>query len=494
MRHTLTLAFVGMALWAAGGATPAAAAKDSLVMAIRLEPPTLDPTTQAAAAVSEVTWQTIFEGLTRVDEKGDVKPGLAQSWTSSDAKTFTFKLRPGVKFQDGTPFTSADVKFTFERDAAPASTNKRKPIFANIASIATPDPLTVTIVLKKPNGLLPYFLAEAPAAILSPKTAAGDALHPIGTGPYRLASWVRGDSITLAAWPGYRDAAKVAIKHATIRFIGDASAQVAAMLSGEVDYLAELGPLEDVGEFKNNPKFQVIVGSTGGETFVALNNKRAPFTDLKVRQAVNFAIDRPAIIEGAMDGYGHPIASHSTPADPDYVDLTGLYPHDPAKAKALLAAAGFPHGLDVTLTLPPQTYARRSGEIVAQELDAVGMHTKIVPIEWAQWLDTVFKQKNYQATVIMMPEPLSIFMYGDPNYFFQYDSTGFRAVLQKIEAAPDAASRKALFQEAQKMLARDAVNAWMFDFPHVGIAKAGLEGVWKNLPMPVYDIAQMHWQ
>jgi len=482
----VALAFLGGSGWAAG--------KDSVAIGLRLEPPTLDPTTQPAAAVSEITWQTIFEGLTRVDEKDHILPSLAESWSTEDAKTYTFKLRPGVTFHDGAPLTSAAVKFTFERDAGAGSTNKRKSVFANMAAIEVPDPLTVRIVLKEANGLLPYFLAEAPAAILSEKTAAGDPLKPVGTGPYRFVDWVRGDSVTLEKYPGYRDAAKVAIAHATIRFIADESAQVAALLAGDIDYLTQLGALETVDRFKGDPRFQVLIGSTEGETFVGMNNKRAPFTDLRMRQAVNYAIDRKAIIDGAMAGFGHPIASHATTVNPYYLDLTAKYPHDPAKAKALLAEAGFPNGLDVVMKLPPQTYARRSGEIVAQQLGDVGMRTTIEPIEWAQWLDIVFKQKNYQLTVIMMPEPLDIFMYADPNYFFQYDNADFRAILQRAQATPDDSERKRLFQEAQKKLAEDAASAWMFDFPHVGIARAGLNGVWKDQPMPMYDIAAMSWE
>ena len=491
MVRRLVLAFLFLM---AAALSAHAAGKDSVVIALRLEPPSLDPTTQAAAAVSELTWQTIFEGLTRVNEAGQVQPSLAEGWESEDAKTYTFKLRQGVTFHDGAPFTSADVKFTFERNAAANSTNKRKQVFANMAAIETPDAQTVRIALKEANGLLPYFLAEAPAAILSPKTAEGDAQKPVGTGPYRFVEWVRGDSLTIEKYPAYRDAAKVAIAKATTRFIADKLAQIAALLAGDADYLTQLAALESVERFKNDPRFQVLTGSTEGETFVSLNNKRAPFDKLPVRQAVNYAIDRKAVIDGVMAGFGHPIASHATTVNPYYIDLTSLYPHDPAKATALLKEAGFPNGLDLVMKLPPQTYARRSGEIVAQQLEAVGMRVAIEPIEWAQWLDIVFKQKNYQLSVIMMPEPLDIFMYANPDYFFQYDNADFRAIMAKAQAASDDSERKTLFQEAQKKLAADAVNAWMFDFPHVGIARAGLKGVWRDLPMPMYDIAAMGWE
>src|SRR5689334_2506241 len=132
-----------------------AAAKDSVTIGLTVEPPGLDPTAGAAAAISEVTWQNVYEGLTRVDESGAVLPGLAERWTSTDARSYTFTLRRGVTFHDGTPLTSRQVKFAFEHSGGAASTNKRKRVFANMASIEAPDDHTVTITLKQPSSLLP---------------------------------------------------------------------------------------------------------------------------------------------------------------------------------------------------------------------------------------------------------------------------------------------------------------------------------------------------
>ncbi len=149
---------------------------------------------RAATAVSEVTWMNIFEGLTRFDEQGHIQPALAESWTNKGNKILTFKLLNGVKFHDGAELTSADVKFTFERNIAMQSTNKRKRMFANMDTIETPDQNTVKITLKQPSALLPFFLAETTGAVLSPKTADGDGFRPVGTGPRRFVSWTRGDS------------------------------------------------------------------------------------------------------------------------------------------------------------------------------------------------------------------------------------------------------------------------------------------------------------
>ena len=221
---------------------------------------------------------------------------------SPDAKTFTFKLKPGVKFQNGEPLTADDVKFSFARAAAADSTNKDKAFFASIDSIATPDPLTVVIAFKQPSFDALFHFGQNTAVILEPKSAPTDATNPVGTGPYKLGAWNRGASITLDKWDGFRDPAKIAIAHATFKFINDAAAQTAALLAGDVDAYPLFGALESLGQFKDNAKFQVSIGGSEGKTIVAINNKRKPFDDLSVRQAIAYAIDRSAIIEGAMSG------------------------------------------------------------------------------------------------------------------------------------------------------------------------------------------------
>ena len=376
----------------------------------------------------------------------------------------------------------------------PNSTNKDKAFFASIDAIATPDPLTVVIQFKQPSFDALFRFGQNTAVILEPKSAATDATNPVGTGPYKLAAWNRGASITLDKWDGFRDPAKVSLAHATFKFINDAAAQTAALLAGDVDAYPLFGALESLGQFKDNAKFQVSIGGTEGKTIVAINNKRKPFDDLRVRQAIAYAIDRNAIIEGAMSGMGAPIGSHAVPNDPGYVDMTGQYPHDPAKAKALLKAAGVTTPLNVTLTLPPPPYARQSGEIVAAQLREVGIEAKIVNVEWAQWLSGVFKGKDFDLTIISHVEPLDIGIYANPEYYFQYDSQAFRDIAAKLAAAPDLADFKAAMGAAQKKIADDCVNAFLFQLPQVGVADARLTGLWKNAPIFVTDLAALAWK
>src|SRR5215467_1054798 len=274
--------------------------KDSVVMAMALEPPGLDPTTAAAAAIAEVTLYNVYETLTKINEDGSVSPLLAESWQASpDLKTYTFKLRKGVKFQNGEPFDSAAVKFSFERNAAANSTNKDKSLFQSFESVTAPDADTIVIALKYSEPNLPFLLGQASASIVEPKSAPTNATQPVGTGPYQLGAWAKGSSITLNKWADYRNAASIKLNKVTIRFISDPAAQVAALLSGDVDAFPRVAAARSLAQFKADPRFNVQIGGSKAKTIVAINERHKPLDDVRVRRAILAAIDRKAMIDGA---------------------------------------------------------------------------------------------------------------------------------------------------------------------------------------------------
>ncbi|THD43006.1 MAG: ABC transporter substrate-binding protein [Bradyrhizobium sp.] len=486
---SLTVATLGVA-----GAQ--AEPKDSVTIGMTLEPTSLDPTIAAAAAIGEITHDNIYEGLTKIEADFSLSPQLAEKWTfSPDLKSLTFALRHGVVFQDGEPFTSQDVKFSFERAAAADSTNKEKAFFATIDSIDASDPYAVTLTFKAPSFQALYHLGLNTAVIVDPKSAATNATNPIGTGPYKFVSWNKGASATLEKWDGYRDAAKIAIKRVTFRFISDPSAAMAAMLAGDIDAFPRFPGVQNIAQFQSDPRFQVLLGGSEGKTILSINNKRKPLDDPRVRQALAYAIDRKAIIDGAENGLAQPIGSHLTPNDPGYVDLTGEYPHDPEKAKALLKEAGVTTPLQLTLTLPPPPdYARKGGEIIAAELAEIGVEAKIENVEWAQWLANVFKGKNFDLTIVSHVEPLDIGVYANPDYYFQYDSQAFRDIFARLQAAPDLEAFKAAIGDAQRQIAKDSVNVFLFQYPNVTVADAHLQGLWRNAPVFVNDVAGLSWK
>ena len=469
--------------------------KDTVVLAMVLEPPGLDPTTGAAAAIGEVVHYNVFEGLTRINVDGSVTPLLAQDWqTTPDGKTYTFRLKKGVTFSDGQVCDAAAVKFSFERARAPDSTNKaRKAVFDNISRVQVVDAHTVILVLDNADALLPFRLGENTAVILHPSTAAGAAAKPVGTGPYRLENWNKGSAITLLRWDGYRDAARVKIRRATFRFINDPAAQVAALLAGDVDAMPRLGATQALKQFQADKRFNVELGATAGKGIVAINNRKKPFDDVRVRRAVAHAIDRKAFIDGALDGLAKPIGSHFAPTDAGYVDLTGVTPHDPDKARALLREAGITSPLNVVLTLPPPQYARQGGEIVAAQLAKVGINAKIENVEWAQWLSGAFKG-NFDLTVILHVEPLDYAAaYTNPGYYFGYDSAKFRSLVSTMAATREPREKDRLWRAVQRQLAEDAVNAFVFSPAQVAVAKRGLRGVWSSSPVFANDLAALQW-
>jgi peptide/nickel transport system substrate-binding protein len=469
--------------------------KDSAVLAMTLEPNSLDPTTAPAAAIAEVVHYNVFEGLTKIGMDGRVTPLLAESWgIDPDGKVYAFRLRRGVKFHDGEPFDASDVKFSFERAKAEGSTNKaKKAVFDNISRIDTPDPHTVILVLNQADGNFLFRMGEATAVILDPKSAPTASTKPVGTGPYRLGNWAKGSSITLVKHNAYRQAAQVALKRVVFRFISDPAAQVAALLAGDVDGMPRFGAPQSLAQFRSDPRFSVVVGGTEGKTILAMNHRRKPFDDVRVRRAVAAAIDRKAIIDGAMEGFGAPIGSHLVPSDAGYIDLTGMNPYNPERAAALLKEAGVSLPLNVTLSLPPPQYARKGGEIIAAQLAKVGINAKIENVEWAQWLAGPFKGQ-FDLTVISHVEPLDFDRYADPSYYFGYDSKAYRELLARYNATTDAKARLKLLGDIQRMLATDSVNAWLFQLPQFAVAKVGLKGLWSSSPVFANDLAALRWQ
>ena len=471
-----------------------AQARDAVTLGMALEPTALDPTTGAAQAIREVTLQNFYEGLVRIDRDGRIQPCLAESWSiAPDGLTYTFRLRSPVTFHNGVILDSSHVKFTFERAKAPDSTNAQKWIFDPIASIETPDPHTAVIKLSRPLANFLFGLGLGDAVIFEPSTVANNRNSPVGTGPYRFTRWVRGDRVEMERYEQYRDRANVAIRRAAFRFMSDAQAQMAALRGGDIDGVTAFGAFEAVDLFRSDPRFKVTVGNTEGKTIVAMNNGKAPFTDVRVRRAMAHAIDRNAVIQGAMSGFGTPIGSHFSPNQPGYVDLTGMYPYDPAKARQLLTEAGLPNGFACTLRLPPPVYARRGGEIVAAQLAQVGVRATIEPIEFAQWLDQVFRRRDYDLTIISHTEPRDTEIYARDNYYYAYNNPEFRALVERISTTIDEDQRNRMYGEAQRILATDCVNVFLFMLPKITIASANLRGMWDNWPLPANPIAELRW-
>jgi peptide/nickel transport system substrate-binding protein len=474
-------------------ASSAHAGPQRVTIGMQLEPPMLDPTANPAAAISEVLYGNVFEGLVQFAADGSVVPKLAASWDiSNDGLSYTFHLQHDVRFHDGGAFDAAVVKFSLDRALAPGSVNPQKSRLAKIRAVDVVDPLTVRILLEQRSGGLLQSLAWGAFVMVSPRSAASNAVQPIGTGPFRFFEWRRGDSITLLRVAHYWGE-PAALEEATFKFIADPTAAYAALMAGDVDAFANYPAPESFAQFAADPRFAVFAGTTEMKTVLALNHRVPPFDNLLVRRAISYALDRRAIIDGAMYGYGTPIGSHFSPRNPAYVDLTGIYPHDPAKARALLAAAGYGQGFSATLKLPPPSYARRSGEIAAAQLAQVGIRVRIENLEWSQWLDQVFTRHDFDMSIVGHAEPMDYDIYARDDYYFGYSNGEFKTLIAALDDTSDAVRRRELLQQIQRKLADDAVNGFLFQYPRLDIWDAHWQGLGFDNVLGVVDLSRAHY-
>ncbi len=464
-----------------------------MIIGTQLEPPVLDPTANPAAAISEMLYGNVYEGLVQFAADGSVLPGLALSWeVASDGLSYVFHLKGGVRFHDGSEFDAAAAKYSLERILAPGSTNPQKARLRAIRSVEVVDPLTLKVLLSRRSGGLLQSLAFGSAVMVSRSSAANNALKPIGTGPFRFLRWRRGDSITLERNPDYQGP-PTPLSQVTFKFITDPTAAFAALMAGDVDAFSNYPAPESFSQFAHDRRFKVFNGTTEMETVLGLNERVTPLGNVLVRRAISYALDRRAIIDGAMFGYGTPIGSHFPPHNPAYIDLTGMYPHDIARAKALLRQAGYPHGFSMTLKLPPPSYARRSGEIVASQLGQIGIRVTIENLEWAQWLDQVYTRHDFDMSIVGHAEPLDYDIYARDDYYFGYSNPEFKALISALDDSVDPAVRRDLLQQIQRKLATDAVNGFLFQYPRLDIWNARAHGIGFDNVLGVVDVTRAYF-
>jgi peptide/nickel transport system substrate-binding protein len=481
-------------LQAALGETPVKGG--SLIVCQPAEPPGLDPTANTAAAIDRVVYSNIYEGLIKVNSQGQFVPGLATKWeVSPDGKVYTFHLRKGVKFHNGEPWNAQAAKWNLERAMSEETVNPHPEYFRGIVKIDVPDDYTLVTTLKDVDALFLAHMAEGDAVMLPMKGYENAKSNPIGTGPFKFDKWVRGDRVEMSRFQGYWNPELPYLDNVTFKFIGDASAQIAALKAGDIDVIGYIAAPESAMEMSQDKRFKVFAGTTTGEVIMSTNNKAKPFEKKLVRQAMACAIDRQTVVDLVMFGYGTPIGSHWSPSTPYYVDLTGKFPYNPEKAKELLTQAGYPNGFEATIKLPAiYSYSRRAGEVIADMLGKVGIKLKIEIVEWGQWLDRIFKKKEYDLTMIGHVEAWDIGIYANPNYYFQYDSQEFRDAYANALKAPNEAEKAKWFGKCQEIIAEDAVNGFLFSAPSLPVMKAGVMGWWKNYPTIALDCTQVWWK
>ena len=483
----------GVAGWAQ---EPAPRSGGELVVAIAADPPGWDPSASTSQEIARVVYHNVFEGLVRFDEAGEIVPALAESWRWSDDRlALTFRLREDVRFHDGSPLTLADVVAKFERARDPDSGHTNSAYYQVIDAIRSdPDANEVTFELSRPSRSFLYDLARPDSIVYPAGSADRQRRAPIGTGPFRFASYREGSEVRLERFEAYYLPGVPYLDAVTFRILGDPNTRFAALLAGDVDLIGTSLTPEQYLQLRDRPGFVATEGTATTEITLGMNHERAPFDDVRVRRAVQHAIDKRAIVDGAMFGLGTVIGTHMSPSESYYLDLTELYPHDPDRARALLREAGYgERGPRVLFELPaPYAIERRAGQVVAQQLEAVGFEVELQVVEWATWLRRIFRDGDYQLTIIGHSEPRDIAIYGESDYYFGYDEPAVRALLADAEAAPDADAERDAYQRVARRIAEDAVAAWLFSPPYLVAARDDVHGFWTDQPTPAIDVTGVY--
>ncbi|OLM01297.1 Dipeptide-binding ABC transporter, periplasmic substrate-binding component [Pseudonocardia sp. Ae406_Ps2] len=467
-----------MLLLAACGGGPAESAAPStdttVDVRLVLEPTSLDLTTVSGAALEQLLLDNVYQGLLTRSPTGEVVPLLAREvQTSADGLTYTFPLKPNLTFADGSPLTAADVVWSYQRVLAPDSRNPNKKDFAAVAGVSAPDPNTVVLTLSKRDANLTYALTNRAGAVYKTGTdPASLAATTNGSGPYTVAQWNRGSTITLARNENYwGEKAKVA--SVVLHYIPDPNAANNAQLTGETDVETAVLPTL-VSTFAGREGLRVAEGITSDKFVLGFNNSRGPLADQRVRSAIRQAIDKKGLLT-ILGGAGQVIGSGVAPTDPWFSDLTAIDPYDPEAAKRLLAEAGVGSGLTLSLQVP-NIYPETIGTYVASQLAQVGITVNVQPVEFATWLDKVFTQADYDLSIVDHAEARDIANYANPQYYWRYDSPVVQDLVARAGTAASDRERDDLYKQAARQISEDAASDWLYNPGARTVIRDGVEG------------------
>lgn len=493
----------------------------TLVVAIGSNPETLNPAVTTGVEALAVACK-MFNGLVYLDRDWNPQPELARSWAvSKDGLRISFALQPNVKWHDGQPFSSADVKFTMEEVLAKFHPRTRL-AFANVEAVDAPDPLTVAVRFKKAYAPFLHQMTCQEAAILPRHLYQGTDIlknprnsdNPIGTGPFKWGRWVRGDFIEMARNDQYFKPGLPYLDKVIAKITPDAPARVLALEAGDVDYIQSFFLLkQEVARLRQSPSVQTKQDTDLPGTFIMFfNTQKKPLDDKRVRQALAMGTNRPQMLEQAVFGLGSVARSAIhvglrwaySPA----VDYTKLYPYDPAKANAFLDQAGYRRGPDGTRFKLRLVYnVAQAGfsamtEITRNNWKALGVEVSVEPVEFQVTLDRVFAKRDYDVTL----QPYTTA--GDPAIGIArayvtmnegrpftnptgYSNPKLDELFARAAAAPARDERSKAYFEAQRIIAEDLPALVLIDRTEVDAAGARFRGLWQSAEP--YDLWDRVW-
>lgn len=437
------------------------------------EPQNLDNTAGAGQGINEAFNGNVYEALFALTDAGTVVPVLSQDYTvSEDGLTYTFKLKPGVKFHSGDPLTAADVKFSIERVTAEDSKSSRKKSLSTIASIETPDDETVVITLTKRSISLPYNLSYV--WIVNDKATDLTAKED-GTGPYTLEEWRRGSALALTRFDGYWGNAPTN-GEVLYQYFTDATALNNALLTNAVDVITSVQSPDSLAQFAGNPAYTVTEGASTTKELLAYNDRVAPFDNVNVRKALARAVDKAKLLNSIWGDYGTLIGSFVPPTDPWYEDLTGVDAYNPDSAKALLAEAGYPDGFTFTLDTPDYDPHPLVAQFLQSEFAKVGVTVKINIITANEWYTKIYQSHDFEATLQEHVNHRDIVFYGNPDFYWGYNNPDVVKLIADSEAAASTDEQTALLKKANEQIAEDAASNWLYLYPQIVVSAANVTG------------------
>ena len=438
----------------------------------------------------------VYSGLTELDPSGKVKPDLAESWTASDdLKTWTFKLRQGVKFHDGREFDSEDAKASIARVMDRATGSTARVNFDIVESIETPDKYTIVFKLKIPYSGFADILGDRQTRIVPKDKLDTIANAPIGTGPFQLVEFKPGDRIELKKYANYYSAGTPKLDGIVFRIMPETAARIAAVDTGAVDLVWDLPP-EVIDQFKGNTK--VVIDSVPTSTWdgLIMNASQKPFDDVRVRRAVALAIDKKAMVELSLFGYGTPTHTMIPPSSPFFNDKIVIKTDIP-EAKKLLAEAGFPNGFSTILYVPSGRPTReRVGVGAAEMLKAIGIKVDLQRVPWDKFVKDIEGKEAFYTDGFYSRPTLDTSIYpwyhstGSWNTtLWNYKNPETDKVLDAARAAKTDEEKAKLYKEFQQLAIDSPAGVIPYVLNHTNAYRANVKG-FKSSPMMWLDLRQ----
>ena len=456
-------------------------AGSSVTVGIAQDLDSLDPHRAVNAGTSEVMFN-IFEGLMKASPDGGVIPAVASDYEiSPDGKTYTFTLREGVTFHNGNAVTLEDVLYSLKRCAG--SESEGTPLvaaFSNVADISADDQGRVVITLAEPSL---EFLNAATAAIIPQGTGDSQSTVPVGTGPFSFVSYMPQSSMEMVRYEGYWGT-KPKLEKVTFKIITEVNTLVMGLNGGTLDMVIHL-PNTAAPEIKEG--YTVLTDTMKLVQALYLNNEVKPFDDVRVRQAMYYAINVPEVIDFVCDGAGVPTGTSMYPAFTKYFvpELADKYPQDLEKAKQLLADAGYPNGFTMTITVPGN-YEQHvdTGLVLSQQLANVGITANVQEVAWETWVSDVYKGSQFEATVsgiaasnMTAREMLERYTTGHSKNFIKFSDKEFDDVVARAMTTMDMEEQVTLYKRAQEILNEQAASLWLQDLCDLVVMRPQLDGM-----------------